>query len=260
MRQPLRARRARCARSSADDGLDMDALESYLEAQGIDITDDCGREGVEPTSLPQRGAGGRHHRRAAAVPERDPPLPAAHGGRGGRAGQADRAGRPRGQGADDQLQPAPGGLDREEVPGPGAVAARPDPGGHLRADPRRREVRLAQGLQVLDLRDVLDPPGDPARPGQQGAHDPDPGAHRPARAQDRARVERELQAKLGREPTDEEIAEAAELPLAQVQEVREAAAHGHEPRPAGGRGGRHGPRRPAARATTLPWTRRSRSA
>ena len=37
------------------------------------------------------------------------------------------------------------------------------------------------------------------------------------------RTERELQAKLGREPSDEEIAEAAELPLVQVEEVREAA-------------------------------------
>ncbi|MET0762420.1 MAG: sigma-70 family RNA polymerase sigma factor [Thermoleophilaceae bacterium] len=37
------------------------------------------------------------------------------------------------------------------------------------------------------------------------------------------RTERELQAKLGREPTDEEIAAAAELPLTQVEEVREAA-------------------------------------
>ena len=37
------------------------------------------------------------------------------------------------------------------------------------------------------------------------------------------RTERELQAKLGREPTDEEIAAAAELPLIQVEEVREAA-------------------------------------
>jgi RNA polymerase primary sigma factor len=37
------------------------------------------------------------------------------------------------------------------------------------------------------------------------------------------RTERELQAKLGREPTDEEIARAAELPLEQVEEVREAA-------------------------------------
>jgi RNA polymerase primary sigma factor len=37
------------------------------------------------------------------------------------------------------------------------------------------------------------------------------------------RAERELQAKLGREPTDMEIGAAAELPLAQVEEVREAA-------------------------------------
>jgi RNA polymerase primary sigma factor len=38
-----------------------------------------------------------------------------------------------------------------------------------------------------------------------------------------ARAERELQARLGREATDEEIAREAELPLAQVEEVREAA-------------------------------------
>jgi RNA polymerase primary sigma factor len=38
-----------------------------------------------------------------------------------------------------------------------------------------------------------------------------------------ARVERELMAKLGRAPEEEEIAEAAELPLKQVREVQEAA-------------------------------------
>jgi RNA polymerase primary sigma factor len=38
-----------------------------------------------------------------------------------------------------------------------------------------------------------------------------------------ARAERELAAKLGRGPTDEELAAAAELPLEQVQEVRDAA-------------------------------------
>ena len=37
------------------------------------------------------------------------------------------------------------------------------------------------------------------------------------------RAERELSAKLGREPTDQEIAAAAELPLDQVDEVRDAA-------------------------------------
>jgi RNA polymerase primary sigma factor len=38
-----------------------------------------------------------------------------------------------------------------------------------------------------------------------------------------ARAERELVAKLGHPPSDEEIAKAAELPLAQIEEVREAA-------------------------------------
>src|SRR5215211_140013 len=38
-----------------------------------------------------------------------------------------------------------------------------------------------------------------------------------------ARAERELSARLGRDPTDEEVARAAELPLEQIQEVRAAA-------------------------------------
>jgi RNA polymerase primary sigma factor len=38
-----------------------------------------------------------------------------------------------------------------------------------------------------------------------------------------ARAERDIAAKLGRDPTDEEVAAAAELPVEQVQEVREAA-------------------------------------
>jgi RNA polymerase primary sigma factor len=37
------------------------------------------------------------------------------------------------------------------------------------------------------------------------------------------RAERDLSAKLGREPTDDEIANEAELPIDQVEEVREAA-------------------------------------
>jgi RNA polymerase primary sigma factor len=37
-----------------------------------------------------------------------------------------------------------------------------------------------------------------------------------------SRVERELNVKLGREPTEEEIAEAAELPLEEVEEIRKA--------------------------------------
>ena len=84
--------------------------------------------------------------------------------------------------------------------------------GDHRADPRRREVRLAPRLQVLDLRDVVDPPGGAARRREQVAHDPHPGAHRRARAADRPGGAR-AGAKLGRPPTDEEIAEAAKLSL-----------------------------------------------
>jgi RNA polymerase primary sigma factor len=43
------------------------------------------------------------------------------------------------------------------------------------------------------------------------------------REQKMARAERELQMRLGRVPTEEELAEAAKLPLKQVQEVRAAA-------------------------------------
>src|SRR5436189_258174 len=39
----------------------------------------------------------------------------------------------------------------------------------------------------IDLRDVVDPPGRPARRCQQGTDDPHPRAHRRARAEDRPR-------------------------------------------------------------------------
>ena len=61
--------------------------------------------------------------------------------------------------------------------GRGLSLPRPDPGRLARPDPRGREVRLPQGLQVLDVRDVVDPPGGDARDRRQGAHDPHPGAH-----------------------------------------------------------------------------------
>ena len=92
-----------------------------------------------------------------------------------------------GEGSDDQLEPPARRLDREALPGPRALAARSDPGGDHRADPSGREVRPPQGVQVLDLRDVVDPPGRAARRREQVADDPDPGAHRRARAEDRPR-------------------------------------------------------------------------
>ena len=60
--------------------------------------------------------------------------------------------------------------------------------GNLGPDPRGREVRLAARLQVLDLRDLVDPPGDHARAGRPVAHDPHPGAHGRADEPRRARA------------------------------------------------------------------------
>ena len=121
-------------------------------------------------------------------------------------------------------QPPARRLDRPPLPDAGHHARRPDPGGRDRPDPRDREVRLAQGLQVLDLRDLVDPPGGAARRRQQGAHDPDPGARRRARAEGlahRARALREARPRAERRGD---------------REAREAPAH------PGARGARGGPR------------------
>jgi hypothetical protein len=53
--------------------------------------------------------------------------------------------------------------------------------------PREREVRLAQGLPLLDLRNAVDPSGDPARPRELGTDDPPARARRAALPQGRAR-------------------------------------------------------------------------
>ena len=74
-------------------------------------------------------------------------------------------------------QPAPRRLDREEVPQPRALVPGPDPGGQHRPDEGGREVRVPARLQVLDLRDVVDPPGDHALDRRPGADDPHPGPH-----------------------------------------------------------------------------------
>ena len=61
--------------------------------------------------------------------------------------------------------------------GRGMSLPRPDPGGQHRPDPRRREVRLPQGLQVQHLRDLVDPPGHHPRHRRPGPHHPHPGPH-----------------------------------------------------------------------------------
>ena len=73
------------------------------------------------------------------------------------------------------VQPAPGGVHRQEVPGVGPAAARLGSGGKPRSHPCGGEVRLAQGLQVLHLRHVVDPPGHHPRHRQQRPHHPPAG-------------------------------------------------------------------------------------
>ena len=180
---------------------DIESLLERLETHGIELTDDCSRAiEEEVTYTNQQIASATTDSLQLFLNEagRYPLLTAAQ-----EVELAKRIERRRqaGEGPARQLEPAARRLDREEVPGPRADAARPDPGGDHRADPRRREVRLAQGLQVLDVRDVVDPPGGAARRREQGAHDPHPGAHRRARAEDlarRARARREARARADR--------------------------------------------------------------
>ena len=96
------------------------------------------------------------------------------------ASAGDRRGRAAGGGGaarDDRGQRAPGDLHRQALHQPRPGIPRPDPGGQQRPHARGREVRLPQGLQVLDLRDLVDPPGDHPRDRRPGAHHPRAGAH-----------------------------------------------------------------------------------
>ena len=127
--------------------------------------------------LAQVPAGDR--RAAAEAPRpadaRDDPLEGPEGDQ-----QADVDGRgegAQGEARDDRGQPAPRDLDRQEVHEPRPAVPRPDPGRQHRPDEGRRQVRIPARLQVLDVRDVVDPPGDHALDRRPGAHDPHPGAH-----------------------------------------------------------------------------------
>ena len=74
-------------------------------------------------------------------------------------------------------EPPPRRQHREEVHEPRPAVPRPDPGGQHRPDEGRRQVRVQARLQVLHLRDVVDPAGHHARHRRSGPHHPHPGAH-----------------------------------------------------------------------------------
>ena len=188
------------AEVEVDEG-DIEELYGYLEGQGVEMVDDPDpAHAAAPAREPADGKRGRKRKAAtldlkpdmttdslAAVPQGHRQGPPADRPGRGRPRQAHRARRPRREAEDGRVQPPPGRLDRQELPQPGPAVPRPDPGGHARPRPRRGEVRLPQGLQVLDLRHLVDPPGDRPRARRQGADDPHPGPRRREAQQDRPR-------------------------------------------------------------------------
>ncbi len=91
-------------------------------------------------------------------------------------GSAESQVRDRQEGAD-RGQPASGGQHRQEAHQPRFAAARPGAGGQHRPDARGRQVRVPARVQVLDLRDLVDSPGDDASDRRSGADHPHPRAH-----------------------------------------------------------------------------------
>ncbi len=85
-------------------------------------------------------------------------------------------------------QPAPRHLDRQEIHQSRPAVPRPHPGRQHRPDEGGRQVRVPPRLQVLDLRHLVDSPGDHALDCRSSKNDPHPRAHDRDDQQDRAHL------------------------------------------------------------------------
>ncbi len=187
MRDPALAGRRRAplrARAAQDPGRQVRHAAGILhqELPAQHPQPEVGREGGRGGQALQRHPRAQPATGAGAAEEAD--RAAGARGRPARRPEADQQAHERGrallarrQEGDDRGQPAPGDLDRQEVHQPRPAVPRPDPGRQHRPDEGGRQVRIPPRLQVLDLRDVVDPPGDHALDRRPGAHDPHPGAH-----------------------------------------------------------------------------------
>src|SRR3989454_6769050 len=143
------------------DETDIEELHNFLEGCEIELVNDraaAGRSGGSPRPGPGREAhdaarphAGHDDRLPSALPQGHRQGPAADAAAGARIGEADRARGMRRQAEDGRVQPAARRLLREELSQPRAALPRPHPGGHDRADAGGGEVRLPQGVQILDL-------------------------------------------------------------------------------------------------------------
>ena len=132
---------------------------------------------------PAEGSARQHPRAGVRDRARDRRIPQdrAFGAEGRARGAPGQEGNGRGE-------PAPRHLDRQEIHQSRPAIPRSHSGRQYRPDEGGRQVRIPPRLQVLDLRDMVDPAGDHAFDRRPGAHHPHSGAHDRDHQQDRAHV------------------------------------------------------------------------